>query len=125
MSKKKTNYQDSTRQIIGCFYETYNRYGYGFNKELYSNALDLSLKQHGFGIQREKRISVKYITDIIGEFKIDFVINEEILIHVTVDDELQDKETLRLYNYVKTSDYKIGLQLNFGIKPMHKRRERE
>ena len=125
MSKKKTAYLDGSSKIIRLFYETYNKYGYGFDRELYVNALETAFRQDQIKRIKNKKIQVKYGEEIIGEFQIDFVISNELLIYVTNDDELLDKEVLRLFNYVKSSPYKTGLLLNFGIKPEHRRRESE
>jgi len=49
--------------------------------------------------------------------------DQKIVILVTATDKLLDKEVRRLFNYVRQSNYKIGLLLNFGETPGYKRRD--
>lgn len=124
MSVEGLKYSEITGLILEKFFETYNKFGYGFNKEIYKNALGSILRQTGnIKIEKNKLVDVYYEIDVVGKFEVDYVIEDKVLIHITSDDTLQENEILRLFNYLRASKYEVGLILNFGIKPEYKRRE--
>ena len=61
--------------------------------------------------------------EIVGQISIDLVVNEKIMILITSSDKLELKHLKRLTNYLKNSDYEVGLLLNYGEKLEYKRRD--
>ena len=59
---------EKTEKIIKCFYETYNTLGYGFLEKVYENALLKELKANGFHCESQKKITVNYKGDRVGEY---------------------------------------------------------
>lgn len=61
--------------------------------------------------------------EIVGQISIDLVVNEKIMILITSSDKLELKHLKRLTNYLKNSEYEVGLLLNYGEKLEYKRRD--
>ena len=55
-------------------------------------------------------------------YKCDFVCFDEILIEVKVADAIHDRHVAQLINYLKASQMKRGLVLNFGAASLQHRR---
>ena len=123
MQINKFTHSEITGEILKCFFESYNRLGYGFTKSIYLEALGKALNQTKLKVRKNKTVDVMYEMDVIGQIGLDLVVADKILILVTATDELQDKEIKRMFNFLRQSDYKIGMLLNYGERPGYKRRD--
>jgi len=113
---------DLTEKIIGCFYTVYHTLGYGFLEKVYENALTLELGRHDFIIIQQHPISVWYAGKVVGEYFADLVVNDLIILEIKAVKVLSEEHEAQLLNYLKATPYEVGLLLNFGPKPEHKRR---
>jgi GxxExxY protein len=64
-------YADVTEKIIGAFFTVYNRLGFGFSEKVYENALALELQKAGLKVEQQKRITVYYDGQVVGEYAAD------------------------------------------------------
>ena len=124
MSNEHLKESEISGLIIRTYYSVYNKLGYGFSSEIYKNGMASFLRQTSLKFEQNKTITVYHETDALGQVVLDFVVNEKIFIHITATDELELKSLNRMKNYLKISDYKIGLLMNFGEKPAYKRRDK-
>jgi len=118
------NYQygDLTKKIIGCFYNVYHSLGYGFLEKVYENSLVLELKQNGLFTVQQMPIKVSYKNNPVGDYFADLVVENKIIIELKAQEALAPENEAQLLNYLKATEYEIGLLLNFGKKPEIKRR---
>lgn len=115
-------HQELTDGIIKIFYEVYNELGYGFLEKVYQNALFLELKNKGYKVEAQKKISVYYKGIEVGEFYADIVVEELVILELkAVDCIIKDFEN-QILNYLRGTDCEVGLLLNFGKKPEFKRK---
>ena len=115
-------HQELTDGIIKTFYEVYNELGYGFLEKVYQNALFLELKNKGYKVEAQKKISVYYKGVEVGEFYADIVVEELVILELkAVDCIIKDFEN-QILNYLRGTDCEVGLLLNFGKKPEFKRK---
>ncbi len=110
-------YSDLTEKIIKAFYIVYNKLGYGFLEKIYENALVIELKKSGLNVKQQDKIVVHYDNREIGEYFADLIVNEIVLIELKAAEDLVEKHKNQLINYLKATDKKVGLLLNFGKKP--------
>ena len=115
-------HQDLTKEIIGSFYVVYNALGYGFLEKIYENALAMELEGKGFQIQQQKAISVYYRQRLMGEYFADLVVNDLVIVELKAVRLLSDSHKAQLLNYLKATQYEVGLLLNFGPKPQRIRK---
>jgi len=66
-------YEDITRQIIGCAYGVYNTMGFGFLESVYEKCLVIELVRVGLKVETQKSITVKYRGQSVGDFTADLV----------------------------------------------------
>lgn len=118
------NYQhnDLTKKIIGCFYNVYHSLGYGFLEKVYENSLALELKQSGLFTVQQMPIKVSYKDNPVGDYFADLVVANKIILELKAQEVLVPENEAQLLNYLKATEYEIGLLLNFGKKPEIKRR---
>lgn len=106
-----------TNKIISCFYEVYNTLGFGFLEKVYENSLLKELKHSGLICESQKKILVYYKNDIVGEYFADIIVEDKVIIELKACEMLCEPHTIQLLNYLKATNYEVGLLLNFGKKP--------
>jgi GxxExxY protein len=117
-------HDDITGKIIKSFYDTYNKLGFGFNNEIYKNGLAISFLANKLKFEKNKNIPINHEMDILGTQQIDFLIQDKIIVMISNNNTIHEADLIRLFNIIRNSDYEVGLCLNFGLNPEHKRRER-
>ena len=115
-------YYDLTEQVLRDFYTVYNTLGYGFLEKVYENALFIELSNHNLVVYQQHPITVKYSGNVIGEYYADLVVNELVILEIKATKFLMDEHEAQLLNYLKATPYEVGLLLNFGPKPEHRRK---
>lgn len=115
-------HRDLTQEIIRIFYEVYNELGYGFLERVYQNALFYELKMNGFDVKAQHRIKVFYKEVEVGEYICDILVNDLIILELKAQEQLVEANEFQLINYLKATNYEVGLLLNFGKKAEFKRK---
>jgi len=114
--------KEKTEKIIKSFYETYNVLGYGFLEKVYENALLKELKANGFECESQKKISVNYKGDKVGEYFADILVDNEAILELKATESICEEHEYQLINYLKATNIELGLLLNFGKKPEIRRK---
>jgi GxxExxY protein len=115
-------YKDLTYNIRGAIFNVYNKIGPGQKENVYAKALELELKIRDIKFEREKTIPVNYLEEKIGVYKPDFVIEDKIILEVKALPFVRKIEERQLWNYLKGSNYKLALLVNFGNQKLDIRR---
>jgi len=121
MNADRFKYKELTDIILRGFYEVYNELGDGFLESVYENALYIVLTGYGLCVERQKDISVFFRGKVIGDFKVDLIVNEKVIVELKAVRTLDPAHEAQLINYLKATDIEVGLLLNFGRKPEFKR----
>jgi GxxExxY protein len=111
-----------TGRILNRFYFVYTNLGYGFTEKVYQRALAIELVKVGLSIAEQKPIHVFYDNQMIGDFFADMVVNDLVILELKCTRQIMDVHVAQLDNYLKSTRYEVGLLLNFGQNPTHKRR---
>ncbi|MDI6782880.1 MAG: GxxExxY protein [bacterium] len=115
-------YKELTEKIIKIFYYVYNQLGYGFWGKVYVNALLIELKKTGIYAAVEYPIKVFYDNVVIGEYFVDILVEDKVILEIKAAKELAEEHSAQLLNYLKATQFEVGLLLNFGPKPEVKRK---
>jgi GxxExxY protein len=113
---------DVTGEIIKSFYDVYNTLGYGFLEKVYENALALELRSRGFAVVQQKPISVHYKGAIVGEYFADLLVNDVVLVELKGASKVIEAHEAQLLNYLRATNIEVGMLLNFGERPEHRRK---
>ncbi len=115
-------HEDLSNKIIKAFYKVYNTLGYGFLEKVYENALSFELKQQGLFVEKQKKIAVYYLEQLVGEYYADLIVNELVILELKAHECLLEEHENQLINYLKATNVEVGLLLNFGKKPELRRK---
>lgn len=122
-SESKYKYGEISNKIIQAFYQVYNEIGYGFENEIYINALYLAFKNLNLNSEKNREIEILFTNQKIGIYIANLIVEEKILVQVFNAENFFSNLEQKVYNELKLSKYKVALILNFGIKPDFKRKQ--
>jgi len=103
--------------IIECAIKVHTLLGPGLLESVYERTLSYELVNKGLFVECQKPIPVIYDNIEIGEaFRADIVVNDKVIIEIKSVDELNPVHYKQLQTYLKLSDKKLGLLINFNKK---------
>jgi GxxExxY protein len=116
MEGKRTieEFNDCTSKIIGCAMKVHSTLGNGFQEVIYQRALEIELAYEGLGFEREKEMPVIYRGQEIGTRRVDFFVDNEIMVELKAITSLEDVHLAQAINYLEAYNMRIGLLINFG-----------
>ena len=103
-----------TYQINGVIFEVNRILGAGFLEKVYESALLFELRQRGLHAECQVPIKVVYKNQIVGDYYADIVVENKIILELKAIESLQKIHEAQLLNYLKATEYKIGLLVNFS-----------
>ena len=105
---------DLNGQIIGLAMKVHRTLGPGFLESVYQKALLYELVKAGFKVVSDKPIQVRYEGVIVGDFKADLIVNDELIIELKAVSGMVVEHEVQLVNYLTATGKNIGLLINFG-----------
>ena len=121
-TENKYLHQEITSKIISAYYTVYNVLGFGFLEKVYENSLVIELQKLGLKVESQYPIDVYYDHIKVGKYFADLVVEDKVILELKAAETLCEEHEFQLINYLKATDYEIGLLLNFGKKPEFKRK---
>jgi GxxExxY protein len=105
-----------TDQIIGCAIEVHRHLGPGLLEAVYEECLCYELSQLGLRFQRQVHLPLSYkgIKLDCGH-KLDLVVEDSIVLEVKSIEDLTPVHQAQLLTYLKSSNKKVGLLINFNV----------
>ena len=108
-------YKEESYAIIGLCMEVHNKLGHGFSEIVYKDALEIEFKMNDIFYEREKEFAIHYKGHILKHnFFADLVVFDEIILEIKCVKSLLDEHISQTINYLRASDKKLGLLVNFG-----------
>jgi len=108
-------YQELTHKIIGAAMEVHRYLGNGFQEVVYQRALTIGFKLRNIiAFEREKEMPLCYKEFDIGTRRVDFFVEEKILLEMKAVIQLDDVHLAQAINYLEAYGMEIGLLINFG-----------
>ena len=97
--------------------------GCGFLEAVYQEALEEEFKLRKIPYQREKQLTISYKGKTLSKkYQADFVCYNNIVIELKALVELSSIHESQLINYLKITNIKLGLLVNFGQKSLESKR---
>jgi len=123
MNDRTFLYKDECYRIIGACMAVHRELGHGFLEPVYQEALAIELDYQGIPFVREQELNIKYRGIELNKiYKADFVCYNGIIVELKAISELSNDHIAQLINYLKATNLKVGLLINFGTPSLqHKR----
>jgi GxxExxY protein len=111
-------HEDITHKIIGCAMKVHSTLGNGFQEVIYQRALAIEMEKQGLGFHREMEMTILYDGIDIGTRRVDFFVEENIMVEIKALIKMEDVHLAQAMNYCQAYNLPIGLLINFGAKSL-------
>ena len=104
-------------KVIGIALELHKSIGPGLLESAYENALAYDLRESGLSVQQQVPMPFIYkeVKMDIG-YRLDLLVENKIIIEIKSVENLAPVHYAQLLTYLKLSDLKLGLLMNFNSK---------
>jgi hypothetical protein len=100
--------------IINTAYEVRSHLVAGYLESVYKKALLLELEDAGLKVEDEVELPVLYKGHVIGDFRVDIIVEECVIIELKAVAHLLPAHEIQLVNYLTIAEIDNGLLINFG-----------
>jgi len=107
-------FKEITERIIGSAMRVHASLGNGFQEVIYQRALEIELQETGLKFARELSMPIHYKGRFIGERRVDFFVEEKIMVEVKAIIKLENVHLAQAKNYLEAYNMEVGLLINFG-----------
>ena len=107
-------YGDITHKIIGSAMKVHSQLGNGFQEKIYQRALEIEMQKEGLEFAREFEMPVRYDDQEIGERRVDFFVEDKVMVEIKAINALEDIHLAQAKNYLEAYNIDVGLLINFG-----------
>lgn len=114
MIKEEYKYSDITERVIGCAMKVHNTLGNGFQEVIYQRALAIEFEKAKLLFTRELEMPIFYDQVDIGSRRVDFLVDEKIMVELKAISQLEKVHLAQALNYLEAYKLEIGLLINFG-----------
>jgi GxxExxY protein len=110
--------QEATRRIIGAAIAVHRALGPGFLESIYEEALAVEFALNGIAFVRQKPIPLFYKDHQVGEHRLDFLVENLIIVELKAIHALEDIHFAIGRSYLKATGLSDGLIFNFATIPL-------
>lgn len=105
-----------TEIIIGCAIKIHKAIGPGLLESAYEECLAYEVLKSGLAIERQKPLPLIYETvKLECGYRSDLVVEKKVIIEVKSLEALNDIHLAQILTYLRLSDCKVGLLINFNV----------
>ncbi|HEY6046935.1 MAG TPA: GxxExxY protein [Pyrinomonadaceae bacterium] len=107
---------DIAKHIVDAAYKIHTTFGPGLLESVYETILTYDLQKRHLRVRRQKPIPVYYeeVKMNVG-FRADLIVDEKVLVEVKSVEAVNPVHKKQLLTYLKVSDKKLGLLINFNV----------
>lgn len=103
-----------TDAVIGAAIEVHRQLGPGFLESTYHRALAIELELREVAFETEAPVQLDYKGRMIGEGRIDLLVDGQIIIELKAVDKLASIHKAQVISYLKATGHIVGLLRNFN-----------
>jgi GxxExxY protein len=108
-------YKDEVYAIVGAAMEVYNNLGSGFLEAVYQEAMEIETASRKIPALSEQKLFIDYKGIPLKKFyEADLICYEKIIVEIKALDKLTSREEAQLLNYLKATEMRVGILINFG-----------
>ncbi|MES2425702.1 MAG: GxxExxY protein [Bacteroidota bacterium] len=115
-------HKELTEKIIGCAMRVHAAMGNGFQEVIYQRCLAIEMHKQGLNFARELEMTVFYDGLNVGTRRVDFFVEDVIMVELKAIINLEDVHLAQAMNYVEAYKMEIGLLINFGARSLQFKR---
>ncbi len=106
---------DLAHRVIGAAIEVHRHLGPGFLEGVYEEALSIEFRLRGIPFDRQKLIAVGYKKHAVGEGKLDFLVDDRLILELKSVEALSAIHKAQVISYLRATGLHLGLLINFVV----------
>ncbi|HJV90031.1 MAG TPA: GxxExxY protein [Holophagaceae bacterium] len=108
-----------TERILGCAIQVQRKLGPGLLESTYQACLAHELRKAGISVESEVMLDLQYDELLIERaYRLDLLIEGKVVVELKTLDRLLDVHQAQLQTYLRFSNHRLGLLLNFWRWPL-------
>ena len=116
--EKEILYKEETYKILGSSFEVYREKGCGFLESVYQECMELELRLQGIPYVAKKSLAMEYKgCPLRSTYEPDLICYDKIIVELKAVTGLADEHRAQVQNYLKATQLRLGLLINFGHYP--------
>ena len=116
-------FKNETYKIIGCAMKVHSELGNGFLEAVYQEALSIMFNEESIGFEKEKALEIEFRGVVLEKkYYADFLCFDEIIVEIKAIKEFNKAHLAQVLNYLKATNKKVGLLINFGADSLEYKR---
>lgn len=109
--------EDVFKEILDSSFRVHTALGPGLLESAYEECLVYELKQTGLDVERQKALPLVYKeVKLDAGYRVDLLVENRIIVEIKSVDALADIHMAQILTYLKLSDCRLGLLVNFNVK---------
>lgn len=101
--------------IMGACFAVHNALGEGFLEAVYHEALEKEFQKQSIPFKKEVRLNLYYQgIELKKTYRADFVCYDKIIVEIKAVKMMPKAFYRQVKNYLKSTNYRLGLLINFG-----------
>jgi GxxExxY protein len=114
-NRRKAPSGDLTERILSCAREVHSGLGPGLLETTYEEALAHEFSLKGIQFVRQKEVNLTYKGKSIGWHRIDFLVEDEVVVVLKSVEKLHGIHEAQLVSYLRSLNKKTGVLINFNV----------
>ena len=111
-------YKNESYKIQGAIFEVYKEMGHGFLEAVYQECLEKELLKQKIPFIAHPLLKIVYKGDVLQQtYKPDIICFDKIIVELKVAKSIAPEYKAQVINYLKITNYKLGIIVNFGTHP--------
>ena len=108
-------YKQESYEIIGACMEVHKILGCGFLEAVYQEALAIEFTRKNIPFEQKKRLNIEYKgLLLVKEYEADFICYNKIIVEIKANSKLLSEHLSQTLNYLKITNFRLGILVNFG-----------
>ena len=105
-----------TEIIIGCAMKVHKKFGPGLLESAYEECTAYEISKSGLLVERQKPLPLVY-EEVKMEcgYRLDLMVEKKVVVEIKSVEAINDVHLAQLLTYLKITDCKVGLLLNFNV----------
>lgn len=113
------NENELSFKIIGCAMKVHTELGPGLLESAYEECLFYELTRSGLKVKKQLILPVVYYdVELDAGYRVDLMVEDKVIIELKAIEEFKDIHLAQLITYLKLSECKLGLLINFNVRSL-------
>lgn len=110
---KRIIYPQLSYKVMGILFKVHNKLGSSYQEKYYQRAIAKELQTQQISFEREKQIKLTYEAEKIGDYFLDFIIDEKIVLEIKAVPFIRKEWTNQVIAYLVATDLPLAIIANF------------